>query len=222
MNTPDSHSSAVQLNGSGWLCMAGAQWPGGPHLCLWVCLTFCCPLLAQPHSGAPSVRGQAPDTHSSALQTDLSLSRWPSPGSMWEVESTSGGAQPCAPGGWWGAESLQLPCMERTPAGLSRMELVKQIFVKKNLGEAWEQDQGLGHAGWMSLHRCTLRPLLLWGLDPVVTPPRVQRRPRATLCLLGHMKDPVGKAGRVRAQSSPLRGLERSRVRIYTEMWVVS
>lgn len=97
-----------------------------------------------------------------------------------------------------------------------------QIFVKKNLGEAWEQDQGLGHAGWMSLHRCTLRPLLLWGLDPVVTPPRVQRRPRATLCLLGHMKDPVGKAGRVRAQSSPLRGLERSRVRIYTEMWVVS
>lgn len=121
-----------------------------------------------------------------------------------------------------GAESLQLPCMERTPAGLSRMELVKQIFVKKNLGEAWEQDQGLGHAGWMSLHRCTLRPLLLWGLDPVAIPPRVQRRPRATLRLLGHMKDPIGKAGRVRAQSSPLRGLERSRVRIYTEMWVVS
>ena len=97
-----------------------------------------------------------------------------------------------------------------------------RIICKKNLGEAWEQDQGLGHAGWMSSHRCDPRPLLVWGLDPVVTPPGVQRRPGATLCLLGHMKDPVCKAGRARAQSSPLHGLERSRVRIYTGMWVVS
>ena len=146
------------------------------------------------------------------------MSRWPGPGSAWEVESTSGGAQPCAPWGF-GAESLQPPCMERNPAGLSRMELVKHELLVKNLGEAWEQDQGLGHAGWMSSHRCDPRPLLVWGLDPVVTPPGVQRRPGATVCLLGHMKD---KAGRARAQSSPLHGLESSRVRIYTGMWVVS
>lgn len=170
-----------------------------------------------------SAQCQRTSPRHSALQTDLSLSRWPSPGSMWEVESTSGGAQPCAPGGWGWGRVLAAAMHGKDSSWFKQNGIGKtQIFVKKNLGEAWEQDQGLGHAGWMSLHRCTLRPLLLWGLDPVATPPRVQRRPRATLRLLGHMKDPVGKAGRVRAQSSPLCGLERSRVRIYTEMWVVS
>ena len=137
------------------------------------------------------------------------------------MESTSGGAQPCAPGGW-GGRVLAAAMHGKDSSWFKQDGIGKTQIFKKNLGEAWEQDQGLGHAGWMSLHRCTPCPLLLWGLDPVATPPRVQRRPRATLRLLGHMKDPVGKAGRAQAQSSPLHGLERSRVRIYTEMWVVS
>lgn len=100
------------------------------------------------------------------------MSHWPSPGSTWEVESTSGGAQPCAPRGG-GGRVLAAAMHGKDPIWFKQDGIGKtQIFVRKILGRPGnriraEDMQNGCHCTAVPLVHCCSGGLILWRLHLV-------------------------------------------------------